>query len=59
MQRSLSVQNITSIIVQFACLWCCAPPDFVVQINNSSWFYFLLQSTEEEKNWLRKQLNIN
>ena len=20
--------------VQFACLWCCAPPEFVVQINN-------------------------
>ena len=20
--------------VQFICLWCCVPPDFVVQINN-------------------------
>ena len=20
--------------VQFVCLWCCVPPDFVVQINN-------------------------
>ena len=20
--------------VQFECLWCCVPPDFVVQINN-------------------------
>ena len=27
--------------VQLGCLWCCVPPDFVVQINNSlAWLYF-------------------
>ena len=41
MQKSHSVQNITSIIAvadeksdAFVCLWCCAPPCFVVQIND-------------------------
>ena len=38
--KSRSVQNITSIIAVAdkqsgtVCLWCCVPPDFVVQINN-------------------------
>ena len=40
MQKSRSVQNITKLLplpmnnqVQFVCLWCCVPPNYVVQVN--------------------------
>ena len=44
--------------VEFVCLWCCVPPDFVVQINNffSLVVFFLVIHKRRGKNLISKAI---